>query len=434
MSRSSQEAFLVKLQEELIAVSSRDANAAQRDLFNKRGHVFTITSRALKRGLREGIISSFEEGNNKEARAFAAKISKQSDADILKFITTLTNRYRAQEAQGKASITFASSRKLVVVIPAKGDVFKRIKGVYNKPLNTLFNSINRRSKGILTRRGGLFNLEHGKFVGVLETTVRDTIDNVLSDFNTDGNTLRDVKTFFESQGLDISVIRNSKTDTMEVFLGSSVSNQAERQDSQTKKKELLSILSKAIDKLQKNPAFVFAELKGSDSFKTKKRKQALKAVVTPFKNKKGIKVTTEDIKIKESKTNVSRKIKPKVRVTTKTRKSRVRKSKITGGFSQTKLYAALSARINSVVAKNMGDPALNFQSGRFASSVQITDVNATPQGFPSVGYTYQLYPYQTFEPGFAQGSTDRDPRKLIEKSIREIAAQMVTGRLYTRRQ
>ena len=103
-------------------------------------------------------------------------------------------------------------------------------------------------------------------------------------------------------------------------------------------------------------------------------------------------------------------------------------------FSQVKLYAALNTKINSVVAKNMQLPGLQYQTGRFASGVKITDVSKTPQGFPSIGYTYQLYPYQTFEPGFAQGSTDRDPRKLIDRSIREIAAQMVTGRLYTRRQ
>ena len=29
---------------------------------------------------------------------------------------------------------------------------------------------------------------------------------------------------------------------------------------------------------------------------------------------------------------------------------------------------------------------------------------------------------------------DRDPRKVIDMSIREIAAQLVVGRLYTRRQ
>lgn len=103
------------------------------------------------------------------------------------------------------------------------------------------------------------------------------------------------------------------------------------------------------------------------------------------------------------------------------------------GFSQTKLYAALNTKISNVVAKNMGDPALNYRTGRFANSVQITDVTTTKMGFPSVGYTYQLYPYQTFEPGFAQGDVDRDPRKLIDRSIREIAAELLIGRLYTRR-
>jgi hypothetical protein len=153
-----------------------------------------------------------------------------------------------------------------------------------------------------------------------------------------------------------------------------------------------------------------------------------KAKVTT-KTKKVTTTSKGKAQVKGTKTNS----KAKVRAAGALKRAPKRKTKSTG-FSQTKLYAALSTRINSVVAKNMGDPALNFQTGRFASSVKITDVNATAQGFPSVGYTYQLYPYQTFEPGFQQGSPERDPRKLIDKSIREIAAQMVTGRLYTRRQ
>jgi len=32
-----------------------------------------------------------------------------------------------------------------------------------------------------------------------------------------------------------------------------------------------------------------------------------------------------------------------------------------------------------------------------------------------------------------QGSIERDPRRLIDKSIREIAAQFAIGRFYTRR-
>ncbi len=81
----------------------------------------------------------------------------------------------------------------------------------------------------------------------------------------------------------------------------------------------------------------------------------------------------------------------------------------------------------------MGDPALNYRTGRFANSVRATDMATTAGGFPSIGYTYQRSPYQTFEIGGAQGSADRDPRKIINTSIREIAAQYAIGRFYTRR-
>jgi len=105
----------------------------------------------------------------------------------------------------------------------------------------------------------------------------------------------------------------------------------------------------------------------------------------------------------------------------------------TAGASLVSFQALLNDRLPDTVAKNMQDPRLNYQTGRFASSVRSTDVMITPQGFPSIGYTYMKYPYQTFEPGFAQGSPDRDPRRLIEMSIREIAAGVLVGRFYTRR-
>ena len=62
--------------------------------------------------------------------------------------------------------------------------------------------------------------------------------------------------------------------------------------------------------------------------------------------------------------------------------------------------------------------------GRFAESVKVTDVTTTPKGFPSIGYTYDRENYEQFEAtsGSAQfASHDRDPRRLIDQSIREIA-------------
>lgn len=122
---------------------------------------------------------------------------------------------------------------------------------------------------------------------------------------------------------------------------------------------------------------------------------------------------------------------------TKARRKTVKTAKIARSASPSakplQLLGVLSQQLPNTVAKNMGDPALNYRTGRFASSVRVTDIATTAQGFPSIGYTYRKNPYQTFEKGSVQGSPDRDPRKLIDRSIREIAAQFAIGRFYTRR-
>ena len=84
----------------------------------------------------------------------------------------------------------------------------------------------------------------------------------------------------------------------------------------------------------------------------------------------------------------------------------------------------------------MGSPGLENRTGAFASSVRVTDVNQTAQGYPSVGYTYQKNPYQIFEMGSGKApwaTTGRDPRTLIDASIREVARELAVGRFYTRR-
>ena len=48
--------------------------------------------------------------------------------------------------------------------------------------------------------------------------------------------------------------------------------------------------------------------------------------------------------------------------------------------------------------------------------------------YPTIQYSYQRHPYGVFE-----SDTDRDPRKVIDKSIREIAAELAIGRFYTAR-
>lgn len=161
------------------------------------------------------------------------------------------------------------------------------------------------------------------------------------------------------------------------------------------------------------------------------------------KKKKGTKVTRKlDSKIDKSKKKAKTNKTNVGKARTKTAKATAagfaaqkgtRKKTKDSSVTLRQLMGILNQRLPGTVAKNMGSPALNYRTGRFASSVFVTDVTRTPQGFVSVGYNYMKSPYQTFEPGFAQGSPQRDPRKLIDKSIREIAIQLIESRLYTRR-
>ena len=96
----------------------------------------------------------------------------------------------------------------------------------------------------------------------------------------------------------------------------------------------------------------------------------------------------------------------------------------------------MNRQLPRVLQKNMRDPRLNYQTGRFADSARVVTVNETTQGHPSYAYTYERDPYQVFEQGIGDprwATTERDPRKLIDMSIREIAAKYAIGRFYTRR-
>ena len=96
---------------------------------------------------------------------------------------------------------------------------------------------------------------------------------------------------------------------------------------------------------------------------------------------------------------------------------------------------ALKEMINAVlpdeILKNMGSPALNNRTGRFRESAQVTNALVGPKGGINIEYTYQRNPYETFEPGGAQGSTGRDPRRLIGNTIREVA-QEIMGKKFIR--
>lgn len=102
--------------------------------------------------------------------------------------------------------------------------------------------------------------------------------------------------------------------------------------------------------------------------------------------------------------------------------------------SLVELQLLINNLLPDVISANMGDGdskrILNYRTGRFAASASVERMSQSRAGMITAFYTYMKYPYQTFEPGYRQGSPKtRDPKLLISQSIKEIAATRVANRM-----
>jgi len=101
------------------------------------------------------------------------------------------------------------------------------------------------------------------------------------------------------------------------------------------------------------------------------------------------------------------------------------------------LINMINKKLPGEVEKNMGLPGLESRTGRFASSAKVVNFTEGKKGTPTLDYTYQKNPYQVFEEGErgrnGWASTNRDPRRLIDRSIREVAKDLALARFNTRR-
>jgi hypothetical protein len=98
------------------------------------------------------------------------------------------------------------------------------------------------------------------------------------------------------------------------------------------------------------------------------------------------------------------------------------------------LQNLINRQLQDVISANMGDGnsrnVLNYRTGRLASSAKVEYMSESRAGMITAFYSYMKNPYATFSDGGKQSSPrSRDPKLLISKSIREIAAQQVGNRL-----
>jgi hypothetical protein len=100
------------------------------------------------------------------------------------------------------------------------------------------------------------------------------------------------------------------------------------------------------------------------------------------------------------------------------------------------LLPILNAKLTPRVIANMRFPSLVNRTGTFANSAKVVNIEQTREGFPTFVFDYERDPYNVFDKtqGRSPWNTpQRDPRALVDKSVREVVREMAIGRFYTRR-
>jgi len=451
-------AFLLKLDAEM----QKDSDPSYRELTNNREtHVFYFDSKEIRRVMNTLLHS--KRGDNESTNLAHAE---ESGINMKKFRETFNTALNTLTADVKKRFTNAAAKKdsgvkintrtktsIVATVEQKEggskNIYKSITNLYQNELNTFYNKIvealgatpirksNRRGYVEAGSAGQVFNLEHigANIAHQINDAIHDSLTkqgampggNFSKMSKKDREALEQIKTQLE-------VIKDLEKGTVHVSVGSALENVTQ---AGKKEKGIRKALKNALEKLD------IPNLKGSDSLAGATRKKVVKKIMDPFKKIKGALVTTEDLKIddnkKPSKLDKKRKNTVKTNNVASIRKRRVKQSTVKGGSNQQSLFsimAMINQKLPQTVRKNMISPRLENRTGRFANSAKITEVTRTAQGFPSFGYTYAKDPYQVYESGVGKAPWEdgqRDPRQLIDASIREIAANLALGRFYTRR-
>ncbi len=448
-------AFLVKLDAEL------DRYSDYRKELNRKPHTFVFHKRTL---LKE-TLTQLRKGQKIE-------LTKEDEAHIKKLVDDAAEKLHKQleKIQGKplkrpgGKTTVIFDEHTNVPIPKHYDqflpytAFTRVKFAYRTIMNEYFKNMqnylrNHKDLDVIRNKSNskekssilhFFDAGHDKNAGVFERFLDSKTSQIMKGLNTNlsqnseierQKIVKDLNTLL---GIDLSIQKVDDLDMIIIKIESSSENRSRGAKQGLRSKQL----RRKVKNFLANKADL-KNLEGSDSLKKKKEKETVNEILDPFRKIKPAKVSNKRQMNKSSGKKITKKVSPKIsakkvplQVKASVRKQKQRqKAKESPASSVLQMIGLINKKLPETVKKNMKEPALVNRTGRFADSVKVTEVAQTPKGFPSIGYTYQRNPYQVFEEG-SRGNWsngNRDPRDLIDKSIREIAAELLIGRLYTRR-
>lgn len=418
---------------------------------DKKAHNIKLDAEDIKKQVQNELLS--REGFDK----LPDSIMKIIDEEVPQMVATLYNQMRPENFNQnlrRAYITsdlIGNNKSFTVVLATKIEgsnrsvfaYFRRLKQSAQRPLIKRLNSqIKKLNSGKKNPRediksSAFLDIGHEQSSAVSKQRKR-IIEQSLWEFQPAS---KEASAFIAKLADEVSfnIVRNpgEPIDVIDVSLESKALNRGLQAKEE---KEAAGELNKALlAAIQDLGAQYWANQEGSDSKVQRMQKIVLNELSQDKFKTKNVRSNIKKSKISNKTSKASskkRKVRGKKQPTIQDNKKVTIESFQGRSQDLLSLQALLNFKLPETIRANMGFPALENRTGRFASSVKVTDIGRTPKGFPSIGYTYQKNPYQVFEVGAGKppwANQDRDPRKLIDASIREIAQELAIGRFFTRR-
>jgi hypothetical protein len=290
MSLGDQRKFLETFEKKL----ARRSAAYRRYTGNRQHHNFTVSKAALEKGVKEtlnvGLAGHKKKGelvnqvilklepHTLNVIASIATNVKRRGADLNSVVAVVVEEDKPHFFRAHFSATQQDNGKY-------RNIYKQVYTSYDKLLNTYAEVVSTTTEDVVGQSFGdkakdYFNLEHFLFQGIAESQVKDAIIDSVRDIASIGE--KDVLDWLERSNLDMRIVRNTATDTMEVFIGSKVLNSKEAVESRTRKADLTKRILPDVRKTVIDMGSLIPGMPGSDSFVDIKRKKLLKKVSEEF--------------------------------------------------------------------------------------------------------------------------------------------------------
>jgi hypothetical protein len=388
--------------------------------YNKEPHVYSVNFDNIQNEILQQI---------KRKRPYLSPLQKSRlDTIIYEYIKALHDTFKFRSSKVFNYNIFGNNKSFYVVITSEAsssDIYAKIAEIRKDKLSTMRNKIVKLFPSITTH---LFEIDH------MQSISEARIQRALSGLNTVKPALKGTtsifslvaKSFQYNTGSTLKEFRMYVTD--ESIAGNTKLESAGKNKMLVTVKQILDeFLTNNIDwGNQKGPNSAL-EIAISELLRTAKKGGA--RVKGNTSNRKSSTSTVSSKAVIKSKAKATKIIKdlPIADIDIPTQKS----------TNWSSLLPIINAKLAPRVMGNMRSPALVNRTGTLANSARLVSIEQTNRGFPSFVFDYQRNPYDVFDrtKGRSPWNTpERDPRALVDRSLREIISEMAIGRFYyTRR-